>query len=104
MEAGAASRRLAGLPRVEVIGFEVPVAKTLAARLLGLSLLDAESAGPGLLIPRCTSVHTFGMRFALDLVFLDGEGCVVELRRDVPPWRVVRARSADSVLELVPAG
>ena len=55
----------------EVGGLEVPVAVGLRARLLGLAGLEREQAGPGLLIPRCSSVHTFGMRFALDLVFLD---------------------------------
>jgi len=55
-----------------------------------------------LLIPRCSSVHTFGMRFALDLFFLDREGRVIGVRRAVPPRRVVRWRGAAAVLE-VPA-
>src|SRR5947207_15891404 len=67
-------RRLRGLPRSVALGVEVPVATRLPARLLGLALLDRDRAGAGLLIPRCSSVHTFGMRFALDLFFLDREG------------------------------
>ena len=66
-------------------GVEVPVALGLRARLLGLSHLDREEAGPGLLIPRCARVHTFGMRFALDLVFLDGALRPLAVRRAVPP-------------------
>src|SRR3954452_7280467 len=63
--------RLAALPVRSVAGIEVRVAVGVRARLLGLALLDRPQAGSGLLIPRCAAVHTFGMRFALDLVFLD---------------------------------
>ena len=73
------------------------------ARLLGLSGLSREAVPDGLLIPRCASVHTFGMRFALDLVFLDGRGRPVALRRSVPPRRLVWHRGAAAVLELPPA-
>jgi uncharacterized protein len=83
-----------------MLGFEVPVASTPVSRLLGLALLPASRAGAGLLIPRCRSVHTCGMRFPLDLVFLDGEDRVVELRRGVPPGRLIRCPGAMSVLEL----
>jgi uncharacterized protein len=82
------------------VGFEVPLATTRLSRLLGLALLSRERAGPGLLIPRCRSVHTLGMLFHLDLLFLDSGGRVIELRRDVPPGRVIRCREAAAVLEL----
>jgi uncharacterized membrane protein (UPF0127 family) len=88
------------LERVELLGLELPVATTLRSRLLGLALLPRERAGPGLLIPRCRSVHTFGMRFALDLLFLDERRRVIGIRRDVPPWRLVRCRGATAALEL----
>jgi uncharacterized protein YjbJ (UPF0337 family) len=69
-------------------------------RLLGLALLHRERAGPGLLIPRCSGVHTFGMRFALDFLFLDEEGRVLRKVRGVPQSRVVSCRRAASVLEM----
>ena len=53
-----------------------------------------------LLMPRCRSVHTFGMRFALDLVWLDRERRIVRIDRAVPPRRVRSCRQARSVLEL----
>jgi uncharacterized membrane protein (UPF0127 family) len=81
----------------------VPVAVTLLSRLLGLALLRAGRAGEGLLIPRCRSVHTFGMRFALDISFLDRDGAALTVRRAVPRNRLVRHRRAVAVLE-VPAG
>jgi uncharacterized membrane protein (UPF0127 family) len=92
--------RFADNPRRLVLGFEVPVATTLKTRLLGLAFLSRSEAGEGLLIPRCRSVHTIGMRFPLDLVFLDIEGKVIEFRRGVRPGGFVRCGNAEAVLEL----
>jgi uncharacterized protein len=91
--------RLDSLPRRVVGGREVPVAVGFRARLLGLAHLDQAAAGPGLLIPRCAAVHTFGMRFALDVWFLD-EGDEVLERLLVPPRRFVAHGGAAAVLEL----
>ena len=79
---------------------DFPVARGFKARARGMSRRDLVDAGPGLLIPRCASVHTFGMRFPLDLFFLDREGRVISVRRRVPPRRVVWQRGARSVLEI----
>jgi uncharacterized membrane protein (UPF0127 family) len=97
------ARRLRHLRTAEVLGCEVPIAKGAGARLFGLSHLDRDEAGAGLLIPHCSSVHTFGMRFELDLVFLDRDGRPGSRRRRVPPRRFVWDRRASAVLEL-PAG
>jgi uncharacterized membrane protein (UPF0127 family) len=78
---------------------EIRVARGLD-RLTGLAL--RADRGVALHLPRCRSVHTFGMRFPLDLVWLDGAGEVVRVDRGVPPWRIVRCRSARAVVE-VPA-
>ena len=94
------SARLDRLPRRRVLGRPVPVAGGFRARLLGLGGLSRERAGEGLLIPRCSSVHTFGMRFALDLVFLDDAGSPLAVRRDVQPRRFARCRGAAAVLEI----
>lgn len=96
---GMASARFLDLPRRRVGGLLVSVASGRRSRLLGLAWLRRERAGAGLLIPRCASVHTFGMRFRLDLVFLDRDGVVLRTRRAVPPRRVVWCRGADAVLE-----
>lgn len=78
----------------------IPVAKDFRTRLLGLAWRDRDRAGPGLLIPRCSSVHTFGMRFPLDVYFLDAEGRVISVRRQVPPRRVLWQRDASAILEI----
>jgi uncharacterized membrane protein (UPF0127 family) len=97
---GIAESRFDGLRRRRVAGVRVPVAERFLSRLLGLALLERTGAGPGLLIPSCRCVHTFGMRFALDLVFLDREGREIRRLHAVPAGRVVRERRADAVLEL----
>jgi len=91
--------RFRGLGTTEIHGIRVLVATTFCSRLLGLALLSAESAPAGLLIPGCNSIHTFGMGFPIDIVFLDERRR--ELRRArVPPRRVARERRAAAVLEL----
>lgn len=94
--------RFVALPLAHVGGVCAPVASTFRARLLGMAFIDRQRAGPGLLIPRCRAIHTFGMRFPLDVVFFDARG--VEVRRArVPPRRLAREPRAAAVLEL-PAG
>ncbi len=95
-----ASTRFDRLPNRFVYDREVPVAVGFRARALGLSHLDRGDAGPGLLIPRCASVHTFGMRFPLDLHFLDARGVVLRSSLAVPPRRFVAHRGAAAVLEI----
>jgi uncharacterized protein len=92
--------RLRALQHRRFLGFRVPVATTRLSRLLGLVLLSRARAGAGLLIPHCRSVHTFGMLFHLDLLFFDLEGRVIDIRRNVPPIRIVRCPASDAVLEL----
>jgi uncharacterized membrane protein (UPF0127 family) len=81
----------------------VAVAVTWRARLMGLAGLGVSSARDGLLLPVCRSVHTFGMRFALDLVWLGDDGRPVRVDRAVPPRRARSCRRARAVVE-VPAG
>ena len=99
MAHSSSAARLRRLPTVAAGGVEVALARGLRARLLGLAFLDREEVGTGLLIPRCSSVHTFGMRFALDLAFLDRDGAVLLVRCGVPPRRLVSRRAAFAVLE-----
>ncbi len=98
------SRRLERLECLRLGGLRVHVARSPRSRLLGLALLARMPADGGLLIPRCRSVHTFGMRFAIDLVFLDRAGEVLLLVCGVAPGRVVSCPGAAGVLELPAAG
>ena len=95
--------RFRGLDTVPVPGGRALLARTLRSRLLGLALLDEVPGELGLLIPRCRAVHTFGMRFAIDVVFLDARWPRDRTLSAVPPRRFVRRRHARAVLER-PAG
>lgn len=77
---------------------EIRVAGSRCERLLGLAL-RARPPDHALLLPRCRSIHTFGMRFPLDLVWLDAHGRVVRVDRGVPPGRVRCCRRAAAVVE-----
>jgi uncharacterized protein len=65
----------------------------------GLAKLDAMPAAVALHIPRCRSVHTFTMRFPLDLIWLDGNGKPVRVDRSVPPRRLKFCLRGRSVVE-----
>ena len=68
--------------------------------LLGRSKLAADE---GLLLKPGGSVHTFFMRFPIDVVFMDRDGQVTRVVGDLAPWRIAGSRRARAVLEL-PAG
>jgi uncharacterized membrane protein (UPF0127 family) len=93
-------RRLRRLDRSAGPGGErVYIARSFRARLVGLVGLAGPPHGCALLIPRCSCVHTFGMRFPLDVAFLDARGEEVAVRRAVRPGRIVWHRGAAAVVE-----
>lgn len=65
--------------------------------LLGRASLDR---GEGLWIVPCEAVHTIGMRFSIDLIFLDRKRRICKICHAVPPWRLSGALRAHSVIEL----
>lgn len=83
-------------------GLPIRRAGTRRERLRGLAW-RRRPAPYALLIDRCRSVHTFGMTYNLDLVWLGPDGSAVRVDRGVRPFRVKACRSASGVLEL-PAG
>jgi uncharacterized membrane protein (UPF0127 family) len=89
--------------RGTVLGGAVTVADSSPTRNVGLLKHTSLNAGEGLWIVPCQSVHTFFMKFAIDLVYLDKRRRVRKVRHTVPPWRISACIWAHSVLEL-PAG
>jgi uncharacterized membrane protein (UPF0127 family) len=75
------------------------VARRYGERRRGLARMEPMPPGHALHILRTNSVHTFGMRFALDLVWLGRGGRVVRIDRDVPPRRMKSCMRARSVIE-----
>jgi uncharacterized membrane protein (UPF0127 family) len=82
---------------------QMSVAGTHWSRFRGLMWTDAVNfpAGRGLWIVPCHGVHTFGMRFPIDVIYLDGDKIVVHIEKQLKPWRMAPVRlAAASVLEL----
>ena len=76
------------------------LAQTHGERMQGLLGRAGLPPGEALLLERCRSIHTVGMQFAIDVVFLDGEGRVVRLAPAVRPWRMaLGGRAARCVVE-----
>jgi uncharacterized membrane protein (UPF0127 family) len=93
--------RLRRLPSEELpSGIRLREANTFCARLLGLALLDHVDADEALLIPRCRSIHTFAMRFALDVVFVDARSAPLRVVRDLRPRRLASCRGAAAAIEV----
>jgi uncharacterized membrane protein (UPF0127 family) len=89
--------------RGAVLGDAIEIADTSGKRRTGLLKHASLPAGHGLWIVPCEGVHTFGMKFAIDVVFLDKKRKVLKARREMPRRRFAICLRAHSVLEL-PAG
>jgi uncharacterized membrane protein (UPF0127 family) len=89
--------------RKTVLAEAADVADTSAKRRTGLLKHSRLEPGDGLWILPCESVHTFFMKFPIDLVYLDKRRTVRKVRHAVPAWRLSACLTAHSVLEL-PAG
>src|SRR5918996_2669060 len=70
------------------------------ARMRGLLGRTELPRGEGVFLRPAGSIHTFFMRFPIDVVFVDADGTVVGVERELPPWRTARRRGAKAVLEL----
>jgi len=86
-----------------VVCEECLVAATPLTRMRGLLGRSSLPSGQAILLRPAASVHTFFMRFSIDVVFLDDELRVVHIAADLRPWRAAGKRGARAVLEL-PAG
>jgi hypothetical protein len=89
--------------RGTVLATCLEVADSAAKRSKGLLGREGLAPGEGLWIVPCESVHTFFMRFPIDLVYLDRKNKIRKVRNKVGAWRLSACLSAHSVLEL-PAG
>ena len=86
-----------------VVASRCVVADRPWSRLRGLLGRRSLADGEGLLIVPAASIHTVGMRFAIDALFLDRAGVVLATVEDLRPWCMAGCRGAKAVLEL-PAG
>ena len=78
----------------------VELASTRAARRRGLLGRDGLPAGSAMLLTPCNSIHTIGMRFAIDVVFVDARGRVRKVVRNLSPWRMAISPLSRATIEL----
>ncbi len=71
---------------VDILGVRARVARTFLERARGLIGTKSLAPGEGLLILKCGAIHTFFMSFPIDATFLDKNGRVVRVVRNIRPW------------------
>jgi hypothetical protein len=95
--------RVTNATREKELGTRVGVANSFWLRLRGLLFRPPLWKGEGLLLQPCKAVHMSGMRYAVDVAFIDITGCVVAIYAGLAPGAKTRFhRTAHSALELPP--
>ena len=99
------SHGVAEVVRIELESGEVVCERCVMAtnpvlRFRGLMGRSELPMGEGILLRPCGSVHTFFMRFPIDVVFCDGDLRVLTVAPEVPRWRMRSQRGAKIVIEL----
>ena len=89
--------------RDTILADRADIADTAPLRNRGLLKRTGLATGEGLWIVPCEGVHTIGMKFPIDVVFLSKKRKVLKVRRDMKKWRMAVCLRGHSVLEL-PAG
>jgi hypothetical protein len=82
-----------------LVASTVEVAVTSAERRRGLLGRDTLDVAAALVLSPCCAIHTAFMRFPIDVTFLDAEGEVIKIVRDLVPWRLAVAPRAHAVVE-----
>jgi len=85
------------------VGF-VRVADNFADRFKGLMMRAEKNTHYVLAISPCKQVHTFFMKFPIDIVFCDENGCVLEVHRNIEPWKIDKLVNKASVAMEAPTG
>jgi uncharacterized protein len=78
---------------------EVKVMTHFHQRLIGMLYLKTSSPQRAFWFPRCQAIHTWGMRFALDIVALDKQYRIVAIKRNVQPRQMLWIAEAHSIIE-----
>lgn len=86
-----------------IVADHVRLADTFWRRLKGLLGSRLLPIGHGLIINPCSSVHTFGMSFPIDVLFVDNSHCIIKIVNNMLPSRMSMISGSQYVIEL-PAG
>jgi len=89
--------------RETIVADQVKLANTFWQRLKGLLGTRLLPLGQGLIIKPCNSVHTFGMGYPIDVLFVDGNHCIIKIVENMLPSKMSMSSGSQYVVEL-PAG
>jgi uncharacterized membrane protein (UPF0127 family) len=103
LRAGAADHRLENTRNGQTVAGEIWTAFDRKTRNKGLLGRDSMPEGSALIIAPCSSIHTFFMRFPIDIAFVSRDGLIVSVRSALPAWRLALSLRAYAVVEM-PAG
>jgi uncharacterized membrane protein (UPF0127 family) len=87
-----------------IISEDAKVAQNFVTRTIGLLLKKSFLKGEALIIKPCCSIHTFFMRFAIDVVFVNKKNEVVASYSNVVPWRVLPIHPSSWYVIELPVG
>ena len=87
-----------------VIVARLETARSLWKQTIGLLGRKQLSADAGMWLEPCNSIHTFGMQFTIDVLFLDASGALLRAVPRVRPWRVCRPVRRARVVVEIPEG
>ena len=94
-------KKIVNLSKNSELAGKVLVADSFFKRIRGLLGRKELESGEALIITPCQQIHTFFMRFPIDIVFLDAKFKVVSLHSNLPPWRITPLHwQAKLVIEL----
>jgi len=98
---GSSDRYILSIARTgAALAQRIELARDSTSRRRGLLGRDGLDRGSAFVIAPCQGVHTFGMRFAIDIVAVARDGSVIKMRSAVPRGRILISWSAFAVIEL----
>ena len=85
----------------EILAERAIVGRSFIQRAVGLLNRSSLLPGEGLILPKCSQVHMFGMRFPIDVIFCSHDHRIVGVEAALKPWRLSRSvKTASYVIEL----
>jgi uncharacterized membrane protein (UPF0127 family) len=84
----------------QAVATHVEIAATRTTRRRGLLGRDRLEEASAMLLAPCSAVHTIGMRFPIDVLFVDRQGYAVKIVRNLRPWRIALASGGQAVIEM----
>ena len=100
LRSGGSSLALTNARHQRIVARTLLTAFDSKSRRTGLLGRDSLPEGSALIIAPCQAIHTFSMRFAIDVAFVAKDGLVLKVRQAVPPRRIAVSLRAFAVIEL----